>query len=160
MQIEPVLLINWKTENYKREREKWGNRDEIAALFSDAEQEMTGQNWWQEEDYLTAPLTHVPEPCSNISGYLWVVLHTHSPAVTDRWGTSPRTCAANKQLFLLLTNSHATTQLSSTSTSETVLLVINVPLTHTFQLCCLLLAEGILVMFYITVFGILTHLYY
>lgn len=66
----------------------------------------------------------------------------------------------SKQLFLLLTNSHASTQLSTTSTSETVLLVINVPLTPTFQLCCPLLAEGILVMFYMTVFGILTHFYY
>lgn len=66
----------------------------------------------------------------------------------------------SKQLFLLLTNSHASTQLSTTSTSETVLLVINVPLTPTFQLCCSLLAEGILVMFYMTVFGILTHFYY
>lgn len=71
MQIEPALLIQWKTEDCKREREEWGNRDEIAALlFSDAEPEMTEQSWWQQADYLSAPLTQVPEPCSNISGYL------------------------------------------------------------------------------------------
>lgn len=44
MQIEQALLIQGKTENCKREREKEGNRDEIAAfLFSDAEAEMIEQ---------------------------------------------------------------------------------------------------------------------
>lgn len=38
------------------------------------------------------------------------------------------------QLFLILTNSHATTQLSTTATSETVLPDINVPFnTHFFN---------------------------
>lgn len=96
MQIEPAPLIQQKTENCKKEREKWGIRDEITALlFSDAKPEMTEQNWRQQEDYPTALLTQAAEPCSNISGYLWAVLLAHSPAVTDRWGTSPWTCAAN-----------------------------------------------------------------
>lgn len=56
MQIEPAPLIQRKTKNCKREREKWGNRDEIVALlFPDAGPEMTEQNWWQQEDY---PLPH------------------------------------------------------------------------------------------------------
>lgn len=76
MQIEPAPLIQQKTENCKKEREKWGNRDEITALlFSDAKPETTEQNWRQQEDYPTALLTQVAEPCSNVSGYLWAVLH-------------------------------------------------------------------------------------
>lgn len=53
----------------------------------------------------------------------------------------------SKPLFLLLTNSHATAQLSTPSTSETVLLVINAPLTHTFSTLSLLLVHFLGVLF-------------
>lgn len=39
-----------------------------------------------------------------------------------------------EQLFLVLTNSCATAQVSTTAASETVLPDINVPLTHTFSI--------------------------
>lgn len=66
----------------------------------------------------------------------------------------------SKQQFLLLTNSYATTQLSPTPTSDTVLLVINVPLTLTFSKLSYTTGRRILVMFYITVLGVSTRFYY
>lgn len=67
--------------------------------------------------------------------------------------------SCSEQLFLVLTNSCATTQLSTATTSEIMLPDIHFPFTHThtqthFQFCYLLLAEGILAMVFITVFGI------
>lgn len=133
-----------------KEGKKWENGDETAALLlSDPKPEMKGQNWQQLEDYPTLLLTLTAESYFKIHGYLWLVLHT-AMWLTDE----EQVHELVQQLLLVLTNSQATTQLSTTATSETVLPDINISLTHTYSIFFFITGGRILVMVFITIFCI------
>lgn len=138
-QIKPAPLILGGTGKGRREREAvrkqgWKCSPFILCCLAT---EMKEQNWRQSEDYPTAPLPYVADSCFNMgTSRLPFTLTALQRLAGEEQVYQQLLCS--EQLFLVLTNSHKTTQLSTTY--ESVLPDMNVPLTQTFSV--LLISAG------------------